>query len=84
MGNLPQYCHKHDREWIRQQLGKLPHHWREQVAKVYSDKYKEIYYSEHESPKSENRARNAANAWLRGYVTKYINRKFSKVNVKHN
>lgn len=68
---IPKFCSRHDRDFIKQQLKRLPAHWRPQVVEHYSNKYREIFYSEPVESKRENLARKTANAWLIGYVKKY-------------
>lgn len=78
MGGLPEHHHKDDRKFIKESVGKLPVHWRSQVLGVYSNKYADVLYSEPNEVMRENRARKAANQWLRDYVKRYQDRYLQK------
>lgn len=78
MKGLPKYHHKEDRKFIKEQVAKLPSHWRDQVLEVYSDKYREIFYNEPNEVMRTNLARKTANKWLLGYTKKYLDRYLQK------
>lgn len=67
---LPENHHPHDKEWIKQQLKKVPVGYRAGVAYKYSTAYKEAHDAEPVEHVKENKARFAANTRLRIYIEK--------------
>lgn len=67
---LPENHHPHDKEWITQQLKKVPVGYRGSVALKYSAAYREAYTAEPIDHMKENKARFAANTRLRVYIEK--------------
>ncbi len=65
---LPTHHHKDDAKWIKDQLGKLPHHLTSKAIEAYSGVYLAAINAEPEEHKKENAARFAANSRLRVYV----------------
>lgn len=62
---------RREREWIAEQLAKLPIGKRQTIADQYSDVYQAAFDAEPVSYRQENAGRVAANTRLREYVKRY-------------
>lgn len=69
---LPERYHQHDRNWLEEQLKKLPPSALATAIRGYEKVFSESYDSEPIEHKKMNAARRAANTRLRLYVKKVI------------
>ena len=69
---LPERYHPHDKDWIEEQLKKLPPFALRRAIEGYDKVFAESYNNEPIEYKKENKARRDANTRLREYVEKII------------
>jgi len=69
---LPERHHQHDKEWIEEQLKKLPPSALAPAIRGYEKVFSESHDSEPVEHKKMNKARFSANTRLREYVGKII------------
>lgn len=68
MNIFPREFHHHDREWIKDQLRRLPIELKRRAVDGYDTVWQEAWHAEPVTHKRENKARFAANTRLRKYV----------------
>ncbi len=66
--------HKHDKQWFREQLAKLPAAYIKQAKEGYQSVWEKAFEDEPIEHKKQNSARRAANIRLREFVEKIQNR----------
>lgn len=66
--------HKHDQQWFKEQVAKLPSAYVEQAYEGYQKVWEAAYDAEPVEHKKQNAARRAANIRLRQFVENINNR----------
>lgn len=69
--NIPNCAHELDREWIQEQLNKLPPQMRVRAVEGYQGVFDSAYQNEPVSHKKSNAGRRSANLRLRLFVDKF-------------
>ena len=68
MNIFPREHHQHDREWIKDQLSRLPIELKRVAVNGYDTAWQQTWHAEPTPHMRENKARFAANTRLRKYV----------------